>query len=129
MRSLKSLAAVAGLVAAGALVPSVAAQAAPTQTTLTTAAQPCPADNLCLYGSTGFNNMKFRTARHGYCWWLGNYGLQNAVLSYDNNLGAEVYFTNGSSASPTGQVVWSSRVGGSSSNSGAFSGENWVCTN
>lgn len=52
------------------------------------AAQTCPAGNLCLYASTGFNNMGLRTVNTSECFQLAFYNLidGDGILSYRNNL-------------------------------------------
>ncbi|MEU0955361.1 peptidase inhibitor family I36 protein [Streptomyces niveus] len=87
------------------------------------AAEPCRAGGLCLYRNTGFINMQFVTERRGQCWLLADYGLENAVFSYRNNMSVYARFYNAA-----GTNVWNIRNGGSSSDSSSFSGEYVVCT-
>ncbi|MEV8334448.1 peptidase inhibitor family I36 protein [Streptomyces niveus] len=87
------------------------------------AAEPCRAGGLCLYRNTGFINMQFVTERRGQCWYLADYGLENAVFSYRNNMSVYARFYN-----DAGTNVWNIRNGGSSSDSSSFSGETVVCT-
>ncbi|MFE2943935.1 peptidase inhibitor family I36 protein [Streptomyces sp. NPDC059255] len=87
------------------------------------AAEPCPAGNLCLYSSTDYISMKFKTARRGTCWDLAKYGLDNKILSYDNNLAVWARFYDAD-----GKNVWNIRNGGSNANSSAYRGERKVCT-
>lgn len=89
----------------------------------TAAAETCEATWLCLYRYTGFVGMQFRTQRQSACWNLTDYGLDNAVFSYDNNLAVYGHFYNSAKVN-----VWNIRNGGSSSNSSSFSGEYYFCT-
>jgi len=88
-----------------------------------TAAEPCRANGLCLYYSTGFNDMRFVTERTGRCSELVRFGLVNHVFSYRNNLPVTVQFLDGDN-----RPIWSIRPGGSSSDSRSFGGEVLVCT-
>ncbi|MFJ4767612.1 peptidase inhibitor family I36 protein [Streptomyces uncialis] len=87
------------------------------------AAEACPARQLCLYSSTGFRSMKFQTAKKNTCWSLARYGLVNKVYSYRNNLSVYARFYD-----KNGRNVWNIRNGGSSGDSSSFSGEAEVCT-
>ncbi|ONI81438.1 hypothetical protein ALI144C_19065 [Actinosynnema sp. ALI-1.44] len=89
----------------------------------TAVSEPCAAGWLCLYRNTGYINKKFETQRQNACWLLADYGLQNAVFSYDNNLPVYGHFYNSAKAN-----VWNIRNGGHSSDSSSFSGEHWFCT-
>lgn len=132
MKPLKTLIATLGLVAAFALVSPVAAQSAPTRTggttvdlstsSVTTAADPCTATWVCLYASTGFVNMRFRTQRQNWCWLLSDFNL-TGVYSYDNRLPVYGHFFNSAKV-----LVWEIRNGGSSSDSSSFPGEHYFCT-
>lgn len=82
----------------------------------------CRPAGVCLYYSTGFNDMKFVTQRVGGCYWLGDYGLSNHVWSYDNNLAVTVYLLG-----EDGKTSWRIRPGGSSQDSRPFGPELAVC--
>jgi hypothetical protein len=133
MRMFKGLCAALGLAASVATATPAAAQSSPTWATnttvsvtlspATTVAEPCEARWLCLYRNTGFVNMKFKTQKQNECWLLANYGLQNAVFSYDNDLPVYGHFYNSAKIN-----VWNIRNGGSSQDSSSFSGEYWFCT-
>jgi hypothetical protein len=127
---LKSSTVIAGLVAATALATPIGAQAAPTQVSAkaTAAAQSCPSNQLCLYGSKNYTNLKFQTAQVGPCWWLDKYDLKYGVYSYDNNLPVTVYFRDGGPGRPGDNIRWTIRPGGNSGDSSSFRNEIWVCT-
>ncbi|MDU0287902.1 hypothetical protein [Saccharothrix longispora] len=132
MKPLKTLIATLGLVAAFALVAPTAAQSAPPRADdatagssalpVTTAADPCTATWVCLYASTGFVNMRFRTQRQNWCWLLSDFNL-TGVYSYDNRLPVYGHFFNSAKVH-----VWEIRNGGSSSDSSSFPGEYYFCT-
>lgn len=87
------------------------------------AAEPCRAGALCLYRNTGFINMKLMTQRTGQIFYLDDYGLEENVFSYVNNLPVTVNFYDWQ-----GAKVWSIRPGGSSSDSSSFKDEYVVYT-
>jgi hypothetical protein len=126
VKSGKSSIAALGIAAVAALTAPAVASAAPAAVTASSASaavEPCAAGWLCLYGSTGYVNMKFQTQRHGHCWNLADYGLVNSVYSYDNNLTVYAHFYNSA-----GVNVWNIRNGGSSADSTQWAGEYRVCT-
>jgi hypothetical protein len=107
-------------VAAAMTLATMGAVAAPQAS----AAEACRPNGLCLYYSTGFNDMRFVTERKGgYCWFLEDFGLDYHVHSYRNNLPVTVEMYDGN-----GNFAWSIRPGGSSSDSTPYAGEYKVCT-
>ncbi|MEV6852496.1 hypothetical protein [Streptomyces microflavus] len=116
----------ATLFASAALVAgSVVATASPAS-----AAQPCPAGNLCLYASTGFNDMGLRTVKTNECFQLAFYNLLDGdrIMSYDNNLAvkAVLWHTNARKEWVSDGAI--SPGGASSNTSGNFSDVVLVCT-
>jgi len=94
------------------------------------AAQACPAGNLCLYASTGFNNMELRTVKTNECFQLAFYNLLDGdgIMSYDNNLAvkAVLWHTNARRDWVSDGAI--SPGGASSNTSGNFSDAVLVCT-
>ncbi|MFE5143524.1 peptidase inhibitor family I36 protein [Streptomyces fagopyri] len=95
------------------------------------AAQACPAGNVCLYASTGFNNMGLRTVKTNECFQLASYHLidGDGIMSYRNNLSVKATLWHTSPRDlewvPDGTI----NAGGFSSNtSGNFSEAVLVCT-
>jgi hypothetical protein len=133
VNTLKSVTAALILIVVTALATPAAAQATPawadsktasvTFSPPTAAAEPCEAGWLCLYRNTDYVNKKFQTQRHNTCWNLADYGLVNAVYSYNNRLSVYAHFYDSA-----GNNVWNIRNGGHSSDSTQWAGEYRVCT-
>ncbi|KUN81820.1 hypothetical protein AQJ64_21765 [Streptomyces griseoruber] len=115
------------------MLASVALAAGGTVATATpaSAAQACPADNLCLYASTGFNNMGLRTVKTSECFQLAFYNLidGDGILSYRNNLSVKAVLWHTSNVNLEWVADGTISAGSFSSNtSGNFSDAVLVCT-
>ncbi|MET9952478.1 peptidase inhibitor family I36 protein [Streptomyces sp. NPDC006339] len=108
------------LSAVGLLVSGLTATASPAA-----AAEPCPAERLCLYSGTGLEGLQFVAGSTQTCFWLGRYGLGEGsagINSYVNNLPvtAQVYQFDTTGLSSADHILRGSiRSGGASSNTGA----------
>ncbi|MET9041633.1 proteinase inhibitor I36 SMPI [Streptomyces sp. NPDC004362] len=114
-----------------AMLASVALAAGGTIATASpaSAAQTCPADNLCLYASTGFNNMGLRTVKTSECFQLAFYNLSGGIWSYRNNLSVKAVLWHTSSVNQEWVADGTISSGGFSSNtSGNFNNAVLVCT-
>ncbi|MFH9858862.1 peptidase inhibitor [Streptomyces sp. NPDC017202] len=96
------------------------------------AAQACPADNLCLYAYTAFSNMKLRTVKTNECFQLALYDLidGDGIMSYRNNLPVKAVLWHTTNVAPKPwEALGTIGAGSFSSNtSGNFSAAILVCT-
>ncbi|MET8413663.1 hypothetical protein ABZV34_37495 [Streptomyces sp. NPDC005195] len=102
-----------------------------TTATPASAAQTCPADNLCLYSSTGFNDMKMRTVQTSVCFALSTFQLigDRHIMSYDNNLSVKAVLWHTRSLDQSWISDGAISAGGFSSNTGGnFNDAVVVCT-
>jgi hypothetical protein len=96
------------------------------------AAQVCPAGNLCLYAYTAFSNMQLRTVNTHECFQLALYDLidGDGIMSYRNNLPVKAVLWHTSNVAPKPWVSDGTINSGSfsSNTSGNFSAAVLVCT-
>ncbi|MEU0341277.1 hypothetical protein ABZ092_20595 [Streptomyces bobili] len=96
------------------------------------AAQACPADNLCLYAYTAFGNMKLRTVKINECFQLALYDLidGDGIMSYRNNLPVKAVLWHTTNVSPKPwEALGAIGAGRFSSNTGGnLSAAILVCT-